>query len=82
LRIAGLYHFNDPDHVIETQYQETVNEIFEVIHSIDSEPLRTKESKEKTKNYRMLYNPKAFNKEFKREFLLRGWQTVKVFCEY
>jgi hypothetical protein len=30
----------------------------------------------------MLYDPKAFNKEFKQEFALRGWQAVKVFCDY
>lgn len=82
MRIAGLYRFNDPDRIIETQYREAVEEIFEVIRSVNSEPLRTKKSKEKTKNYRLLYDPKAFNKEFKKEFLLRGWQSVKVYCDY
>lgn len=82
MRIAGLYRFNDPDRIIETQYSEAVSEIFEAIRAIDSEVLRTKQSKEKTKNYRMLYDPKAFNREFKKEFTSRGWQSAKIFCEY
>lgn len=46
MRIAGLYRFNDPNHIIETQYSEAVSEIFEAIRAID-EVLRTKQSKEK-----------------------------------
>ena len=82
LRIVGLYPFNDPDGILETEYQEELQQVFDVIEAINSEPLKTKKSKEKTKQYRMLYNPVAMNKEFKREFTTRGWSPVKVRCDY
>ena len=38
----------------------------------------TKKSNEKTMRRRMLYNPKAVNKTFKKLFGELGWKAVKV----
>jgi hypothetical protein len=52
-------------------------EIMDVIRSVDADRFRTKVSKEKTMKGKLLYNPDALNREFKRLFKQRDWKDVR-----
>lgn len=48
MKIVGRYSFNNGDAVIKEKYPHLLQEIEEVIHSIDAALYKDKESKEKT----------------------------------
>lgn len=62
---------------IEKYFPNELKEIYEVIKSVDLVEHRTKESKEKTMNGRMLYSPISLNKAYKNEFESLGWSSYK-----
>jgi hypothetical protein len=83
MRIAARYSFNNGEEEINKKFPQLLSEIEEVIHGIDAHQLKTKKSKEKTKQLRMLFDPKALNKAFKVGFKDQGgWEPVKVPCVY
>jgi hypothetical protein len=82
VRIAARYSFNDGLAQVEKRYPHLLREIETVISSIDSTKHKTKRSKEKSKKFKMLFSPKALNRAFKEQFKKRGWNTIKVNCEY
>lgn len=57
--IAGKYSFNDGEKIIKSKYQDLLNEIEEVIFSVNSEHYKTKISSEKTMKDKLLYSPSA-----------------------
>jgi Restriction endonuclease BglII. len=80
--IAGVYSFNGGKEFIETNYEDILVEIEEIIASIDSEAHITKKSKERTMPGKLLYSPISLNRAFKSEFIRRNWKTKRVKCEY
>jgi len=50
-------------------------EVDKVIDAVT--PQRTKQSKEKHKQGKMLYSPKALNKEFRQQFSTFGWTELR-----
>ncbi len=80
--IAGRYSFNNGADVVNKKYPHLLNEVEEVISQVNAENCKTKESEEKTMPGRMLFSPKALNKEFKRLFYVRKWINKKVKCNY
>ena len=80
MRVVGKYSFNGGQEALQSHY--LLSEIYEIIETIDAEKHKTKRSKERTKGYRMLYNPKSLNQAFKKEFLSKGWAPIKVHCKY
>lgn len=80
--IAGIFSQNGGQEIIEKHYPAELNEIRQVISSVDSELYRTKTSKEKTKQGKLLYAPRTLNRAFKDEFTKYQWTSHKVFCEY
>lgn len=46
---------------MEADHPEELSEIYRAFESVNAEIHKTKKSKEKTKRYRMLYNPRALN---------------------
>jgi hypothetical protein len=82
MRVVGIYSFKRGKEIMESDYRRELGEIYQIIALIDAEAHKTKKSKEERKNYRMLYNPKSFNKAFKKEFLARGWKSKRVYCDY
>jgi hypothetical protein len=82
VRIVARYSFNQGEKEITRRYPELLAEIESVIAAIDTGGHLTKQSKEKTKKFRMLYNPKSLNKTFKTEFGKRGWRAKKELCDY
>ena len=82
MTIAGRFSFKNGEEIIAKQYPNQLTEIERVIASVHADKLKTKVSKEKTMPGRVLYNPRALNVEFKREFTKLGWQSVRVQCDY
>jgi len=80
--IAGIYSFNLGKEIIEDDYPEELQEVREVIQSIDSETCKTKVSKEKTMIGKVLYHPASLNKLFQQEFERKHWQKYRINCDY
>jgi hypothetical protein len=74
MQIINHYsHLNGLEH-IQVHKPRLWEEITTVISAVDANACRTKKSKEKRKNGRMLYSPTAMNRCFKNELENRGWQ--------
>ena len=82
MRIAGIYSFNNGKEAIKQLHQPQLEEVLQVIESVDAESCKTKVSKEKTMRDRVLYSPPALNEAFKKEFTARDWINHKVIAEY
>lgn len=82
MRIAAKYSFNDGEKVIKRKYPRLLEEIEAIIAAVDSSKYKTKRSKERTKKFRILFNPGGLNAAFKVEFSKRGWKPKKIKCEY
>ena len=63
--------------------QTVQDDIKKIINSVDSSICKTKKSKEVTMKERMLYSPKALNKQFSDAFKKAGWKPrPRIKCEY
>lgn len=82
MTVAGLFSFKGGKEYVEKQYPHLLEEIYRIIGSVNAADHMTKVSKEKTMPGRMLYNPRALNKAFKKEFEQTGWKTLRIHCEY
>jgi hypothetical protein len=73
VRIIEQYsHLNGWEH-IQVHKPHVWTDIVDVIGLIDSEMVRTKESKERGMVGRMLFAPEHLNRRFKEEFSRRDW---------
>jgi len=61
--------------ILKERYPEHTQEIDGVIASVV--PKRTKESREKTKMGKMLYNPREMNRDFTTEFRKFDWKEMR-----
>lgn len=82
MRIAGKFSFNGGEETVLLRYPELYKEVENAISSISAEEHRSKESKEKTKNYKMLFNPKSLNKAFKSALYPLEWKSIRIACDY
>jgi len=74
MRITQRYsHLNGEEYLL-VHHKKTYAEIRRVIASVDAEKHRTKRSKEKRKQMRMLYSPEDLNSTFKEELSKLGWR--------
>jgi len=80
--IAGRFSFNNGSEVVNEKYPHLLREVEEIISQVHAENCKTKESEEKTMPGRMLFSPKALNKEFKKLFYAHRWINKKVSCNY
>lgn len=80
--IAGRFSFNNGSEVVNKKYPHLLREVEEIISQVHAENCKTKESEEKTMPGRMLFSPKALNKEFKKLFYAHRWINKKVSCNY
>lgn len=77
MKIAQKYsHLNGEEHLI-VHYPELYDEIRNVVAGIDASLFRTKESKEKRKEGKMLYSPIELNKVFKEAFSKHRWSESR-----
>ncbi len=82
MQILGTYSFNKGKEIVERVHPELVAEIQGIILSIDASKYKTKKSKEKTMQGKILYSPVSLNKAFKSDFENTGWKTIRVKCDY
>ncbi len=82
MRLAAVYSFNKGKEEVTRRYASLLTEVNDAIKAVDASHHKTKVSKEKTMPGQMLYSPVSINTAFKVEFGKRGWQPVKVYCEY
>ena len=72
MRIGALYsHLNGHEWLL-VHRKGIWNEIVEVIGAVNAAECRTKVSKEKGMEGRLLYSPQEMNRRFKEEFAARG----------
>ena len=74
MRVFARYSHLNGEEFLLIHHRELWEEILEVIESVDAEACRTKESKEKGREGKLLYSPGDMNKTFKAEFNRRGWR--------
>ncbi len=79
--IAAEFSFNDGDSIQET-HPHLINEVIDIITSVDASKCKTKTSKEITMPGKMLYSPKDLNRVFADGFESKGWEKKRVKCEY
>ena len=82
MNIAGIYSFNNGVDVVNDKYSDLLSEVENCISNIDASRCKTKKSREKTKLGKILYSPVKLNKRFKDILYSKGWQSVRVQCDY
>ena len=77
MKIVEHYsHLNGEEYLI-VHNRSVHKEIISTISEIDAEKFKTKKSEEKTMKGKMLYNPDALNREFKRIFKMKKWESSR-----
>ncbi len=80
--VAGRYSHNGGQGVLERDYANELNEIYRVIDEVHASACKTKISRERRTEGELLYSPVALNKAFKTAFTSKGWNPVRVACDY
>ena len=75
MQIVAQYSFNNGKQFLEEYHRSELSEVKDIISSVVGSRLKTKISKEKTMKGKALYSPIALNKEFRRQFEQRNWET-------
>ena len=75
--IAAEYSFND-GHSIQKTHPYLLQEVEDIIATVDASSCKTKKSKEKTMKGKMLYSPPDLNRAFDQGFGSKGWQKKRV----
>lgn len=79
MKIAQTYsHLNGLEFMLVHRHA-LLDEIEQVINSVDASSFMTKESKEKTKTGKLLYSPAELNKSIKDRFYSLGWHESKTY---
>ena len=79
--VAAEYSFNN-ERFIETTHAPLLQDVRDVIASVDASLYKTKESREITMEGKFLYSPPGLNRAFAQGFSSRGWQKKRVKCQY
>ena len=79
--IAAEYSFNNGDSIRKT-HPHLLQEVEEIIASVDASKHKTKISKEKTMRGKLLYDPKTINRDFAQGFESKGWEKKRIKCIY
>jgi hypothetical protein len=78
MRVSEVYsHLNGLEYLL-VHHPALWKEIQEVVKSVDAESCKTKVSREKRMQGKILYDPKALNKTFGLCFDARGWRENRV----
>lgn len=78
MKIVATYSFNGGENFVATNHKTELEEVKKVISLVDASRCKTKKSKEKTMKGKMLYSPIALNKQFKKLFTKRKWDSVRI----
>ena len=75
MKIVYEYSHLGGSEILQVQYPEILQEIFDVIKSVSAK--RTKISKEKTMKGRRLYSPRDMNSQFRKNFDEREFRELR-----
>jgi hypothetical protein len=79
MRVVDRYSFKNGLEILKKEKPDELSEVIDAIKHVDAEKCKTKVSKEKTMPGKMLYSPKALNKEILDNFLYKkGWSKPKI----
>jgi|SRR5579875_386956 len=82
MRIVGIYSFNQGKEIITRQHSPQLEEVLQIIESVNAASCKIKVSKGKTRPDRAIYNPTAFVEAFTTAFASRGWKNHDVIATY
>ena len=75
MRIVYEYSHLGGSEILKVRYPQAEVDIYEVVTAVKAE--RTKESREKTKQGKMLFAPKSMNAQFEDGFRAKGFKEVR-----
>ena len=78
MKVAAYYSHLNGEEFLRFRHPKLWEEIHAVIDSVDADSCRTKESKEKTKEGRLLFSPVDMNQRFKAELGKRSWKERRA----
>ena len=79
--IAAEYSFNG-GYSIQKTHPYLLQEVKDVIATVDALHYKIKESKELTMSGKMLYSPPDLNRAFAQDFGSKGWRKKRGTCHY
>ena len=82
MKIVGEYSFNNGKQVITQKYSKELVDLQSILTQVNAAQHKTKTSKEKTMQGKMLYSPPSLNKAIRTGFLKAGWNKQRVPCAY
>lgn len=74
MKIVEKYSHNGAEEIMLVHHPDLWDEVKQVIEGVDASQLRTKVSREHTRQGRNLYSPVEMNKAFKAGFRALGWE--------
>lgn len=77
MKIVNKYSHLHGEEYMLVRKKTLLEEVYSVIEKVDAKKFKTKESQEKTKKGKILYNPGEINDEFKRIFESLNWNSVR-----
>ena len=75
MKIVYEYSHLGGDEILQVRYPDVVADIKEIVSSVEAR--RTKVSKEKTMQGRLLYSPTDMNRQFKTAFAAKGYRELR-----
>lgn len=76
MKIRAVYSHLGGAEILCKRFPSIESEIDDIVENVV--PSKTKISKEKTKQGRLLYNPRELNRSFKGEFSKRGFKETRI----
>lgn len=68
MKVGGRYSFNGGEEAMMRRYPDELEQVLQVIRSVDASVLKTKISHEKTMPGRPLFHPKSLNLAYREVF--------------
>lgn len=81
MEIIAEFSFKSGRQFISKHHSTELQEAKDVVSSLDATKLKTKISKEKTMKGKKLYSPIALNRDFKKLFERKGWESKRIQVE-
>ncbi|MCK4296223.1 MAG: BstYI [Candidatus Marinimicrobia bacterium] len=75
MKIVYEYSHLGGSEILKVRYPECEKDVYDIITKVSAQ--KTKISKEKTMKGKELYSPKDMNKQFKSEFVSRGYRELR-----
>ena len=82
MKIVGVYSFNNGEDAVQKKYKKELDEVKQILASIDAKKHKTKKSKERAMRGKVLYSPRSLNKAISDGFLKMKWDKKRVLCDY